>query len=218
MTAAVTAYVPQPGTIAARAMAILDLLPEGQSIPNAVLATQLDQTSNVVLASLRAAERHGVVQRCSEGGYAVRWRKGDGTPPAPAYGDPNDPDETDNAPPVQRVVKARAGDIALPEALRGMLGAPPPVTSDFDDTDHPLTDTPPKGAEAAHAPATPPCGRDDATPNDGVVPQGNEFRCALWSDGRLHVETYPGSFLLLTKDETRQLVRYLERMGESAEC
>jgi hypothetical protein len=211
MTAAAIAYVPQPGTIAARAMAILDLLPEGQSIPNAVLATQLEQTSNVVLASLRPAERHGVVVRCSEGGYAVRWRKGDGTPPPATYGDP---DETDDAPPVHRIIKARPGDITLPETLRGQLGAPPPVSGDFEHDEIP----PPKGAEAAQVPATPPCGRDDATPKDGVVPQGSEFRCALRSDGRLHIETYPGSYLLLTQDETRQLVRYLERMGESADA
>lgn len=49
------------------------------------------------------------------------------------------------------------------------------------------------------------------------APAPSEFRCALWSDGRLHVETYPGSFLFLTKEETEQLLDYLDRMREPAE-
>lgn len=81
----------------------------------------------------------------------------------------------------------------------------------------PEPDKPPKGAEAAQAPV-PPCGRDVATPNNGDVSQGraSEFRCALWSDGQLHIEVYPGNFLLLTKGETEQLVHYLDRMAMEA--
>jgi hypothetical protein len=38
------------------------------------------------------------------------------------------------------------------------------------------------------------------------------FCCALFSDGRLVLET-PGQSMTLSADQTRELVRYLERMG-----
>ena len=80
-------------------------------------------------------------------------------------------------------------------------------------------DTPPKGAEAACAPIAP-CGRDDATPNNGVVPQhtaDGEFACALWTTGELDLVLSDGSSVRLTKPETVRLVSYLERMAETAE-
>lgn len=39
------------------------------------------------------------------------------------------------------------------------------------------------------------------------------FCCALFSDGRLVLET-PGQSMTLSADQTRELVRYLERMGD----
>ena len=75
------------------------------------------------------------------------------------------------------------------------------------------TDTAPKGAEAAQAPAAP-CGRDDATPNDGVVSQGPDegFRCALWSNGMLEMRPTDGELVLLNADDTRGLLRYVGDM------
>jgi len=194
MTAA-TAYVPQPGTIAARVMAIIDTLAPDESIPNAALGERLEQPSNVILASLKAAERHGLIERCSEGGYAIRWRKGDGTPPANRYGDSDEAAEGDTAPPVQRVVKAEAGAVAL--LMRGQLGAPPPVSGDFDEL--PANEVPP---EPEAAPAVPPKG----------------MRVALWSDGSLQIQRACGDLIALTTEETRHLVRYLERMAESGDA
>lgn len=81
--------------------------------------------------------------------------------------------------------------------------------------------TPPKGAESAQAPADP-CGRDDATPNDGAVPQGIQisleedgqddifsFSCALWSNGTFSICPSEGGTLVLNKDDARELVRYV---------
>lgn len=82
----------------------------------------------------------------------------------------------------------------------------------------PATETTPEGAKAATAPVR--AAADAVVEGEGprrmtaASPQGaDEFRCALWSDGRLHVETYPGNFLLLTKDETRRLVAYLDQIA-----
>ena len=47
------------------------------------------------------------------------------------------------------------------------------------------------------------------------------MRTALWSDGSLEIRRGTASrtvdLLILTADETRALVRYLERMAESGE-
>lgn len=96
--------------------------------------------------------------------------------------------------------------------------APAPSTTltvDFLDMDNP-----PKGAEAAHAPS---CAvqvdRDDATPNDGAVPQGiqvgigggndDTFSCALWSNGRFMICPSDGVPVLLNKGDARVLLRYV---------
>ncbi len=80
-------------------------------------------------------------------------------------------------------------------------------------------DTPPKGAESAQAPSS--CGRDDATPNDGAVPQGSlsahfdpatvaeMFRCAYWSNGTLEIRTSDGERFLLNEFDTDKLLRYI---------
>lgn len=75
----------------------------------------------------------------------------------------------------------------------------------------PGPDSPPNGAEAAQAPVSPQCGRDGATPNDGVVSQGkaDPFRCALWSNGMLEILTTEGEIVLLNQDDTRRLMRYV---------
>lgn len=67
---------------------------------------------------------------------------------------------------------------------------------------------PPKGAQAAQAPADP-CGRDDATPNDGVVPQEMEFCCAQWSDGTFTIRPSDGESFVLNKQDARALIRYV---------
>lgn len=100
-----------------------------------------------------------------------------------------------------------------------------PCRAGFSEVVHfgpPDPDTPQKGAESAQAPIS--CGRDDATPNDGVVPQetvpspapptlplhvGAAFNCALWSNGRFQIHTSDGEGVLLTAKDTRLLLRYV---------
>jgi hypothetical protein len=53
---------------------------------------------------------------------------------------------------------------------------------------------------------------DDAKPAVGAAaPDG--FRCALWSNGALQLERGAATLALLTADETRALVAYLERLA-----
>lgn len=83
----------------------------------------------------------------------------------------------------------------------------------------PEPDNPPKGAEAAQAPADP-RGRDDATPNDDVVPQGiqvsidgggndDTFSCALWSNGTFTIYPSDGPRLTLNRRDSRALILYV---------
>ncbi len=87
------------------------------------------------------------------------------------------------------------------------LTVAPGVLSAEDDPDFREVERAP-AAEVAELPKS-----ESSTP----ARDASEFRCALWSSGELHIEVYPGNFLLLTKDETRQLVAYLERMAETTE-
>ena len=53
---------------------------------------------------------------------------------------------------------------------------------------------------------------DDAKPAVGAAaPEG--FRCALWSNGALQIERGAATLALLSPDETRALVAYLERLA-----
>jgi len=193
-----TTYVPQPGTIAARAVAIVRALPEGQCIANAVLAERLDQQSSFVIAGMEAPLRYGLVERVKNG-RLVSWRRGNGRP----RGTLLEPDEVDTDPPRQRIVKAPA--VALPDVPRWPgLGEPAqPVALDksakklLDDLARPTGN----GPAAVVSPAAPPKG----------------MRVALWSDGTLQIQRSVGDVIVLTVDETRLLVKYLERLGESAE-
>lgn len=280
-------YIPQPGTLAARAIAHFASLPVDAQLTNGVLAESLAVDPNSLTPCLQAPMRHGLLERFKADGH-IFWRRGHAAAAPAAETADDDSEEGDDS--IARVIAAAdAAPLAglapqswcpAPAESKSSLDEPPapphpspapalglgwraptlpvyrgepsaPVPSprpaaapepgpgatllieagvltaeddpDFREVEHaprpPEPDTPPKGAEAAQAPVSP-CGRDDATPNDGVVPQDTkrtEFRCALWSSGELHIEIYPGNFLLLTKDETRQLVGYLDRMREPAE-
>jgi hypothetical protein len=44
------------------------------------------------------------------------------------------------------------------------------------------------------------------------------IRIALWSDGQLHIRRAGADLIVLSKDETRELVRYLGRMADATEA
>lgn len=84
-----------------------------------------------------------------------------------------------------------------------------------------------RGAVQAHAPSCAARAGDDAKPAVGAAaPEG--FRCALWSNGTLQIErsTVAGAaeLVLLSREETRQLVAYLDSIcldvvrGEDDAC
>jgi len=105
----------------------------------------------------------------------------------------------------------------------GVLATVLPDDPDFQEVRRapapPEPETPRKGAEAAQAPACAvPVDRDDATPNDGVVPQciypgsNDTFCCALWSDGTFTIRPSDGEPTMLGKHDACALMRYVSEV------
>lgn len=97
-------YVPQPGTIDARAIAHLRTLPVGAMLAAGVLADELDVDRDDLVPALERAWRGGAVAR-EAGGSGVRW--GVGHPKLRTLtGPPAVCADDDDAPFVQRTVPA----------------------------------------------------------------------------------------------------------------
>lgn len=101
-------YVPQVGSIAARALAHLQAQPEGTELASGVLADALSVQSSMINVCLDTASRHGVLARAKREGR-IYWKLGPKAPsaaPPPASAEPADlDDETDDdAAPIARTV------------------------------------------------------------------------------------------------------------------
>jgi hypothetical protein len=80
-------------------------------------------------------------------------------------------------------------------------------------TNSTVADAPPSAPSEA-APARPPS-KGTATPKDGRSPPESSLRCALWSDGSLEIlrTAEQREPIVLTREETRQLVQYLDAIS-----
>ena len=208
------AYAPQPGTIPARAIAHMADWPLDDRISAPVLAATLDVEVMSLHSSLAPAIRHGVVVREKKEGR-VYFGRGSGVP--------IEDDEPDDQPPIRRTVPAKAGGVSLvdmpawvaPSALTEPgAGLPPPDPDNFGSE---VKVHRPR-AKTAH-PAPPP----SAAPARAITPYApkpgpSKLRVALWSDGQLQIQRGNFELILLAPEETRQLVHYLERMGESCDA
>lgn len=185
MTNAAT-YTPQPGTIPARVIAYLNQLPPGTELATAVLAEAVEVIPSAVQATLGAPMKHGAVI-CTKRDGINYWRLGAGIPAAHLQAS-----EPDDAPVIQRVIPAAT-------APRIQLPPPAPATKPARRTA--------KKPKAAPRPA--PAPTHQLVP---IEPARPPMRLAVWSDGSLAIERGPER-VDFTLDETRQIVRYLERMA-----
>lgn len=108
-------YVPQPGTIQARAIAHLHTSPQGGLVPNALLAEQLDVDPVDLAKAMHTAFERGAVSRETRDRQPW-WGVGHSdlrhlSAPLPVSADD---DDVDDAPLVQRTVPAsRSGGVSL---------------------------------------------------------------------------------------------------------
>lgn len=236
-----TAYTPRAGSIPGRAIEILKAAGPGAEMASGPLADALDVDQYSLSAVLEYPLRHGLLAKRRQGNVNY-WSLGDDTTLA-ARDAGDDFDDEDTAPlhpvppPPPRVKRdPLVSLLTIPAAVSTLRVPPEPAApgapavpsgpgwqppAEFDRVGKPAEApalapsramiTPREGAEAAHAP-TSTSGRGGATPNDGTSPQG--LRLALWSDGQLVIQR-DGQALTFSADETRAILRYLERMAES---
>ena len=219
-----SAYTPKPGSVADRALSHLASLPRGAELSSAALAEAIGVDPAVIGSSLQSALPSGTVCKRTKGGHPrspAFWslpEKGHQRPatkmPAPAAAPepPPGPGEV----PIQRIVPAKDA-------------APLPITPPL----FPPINGKPHGVQvqacrpADRAMLASPAGaellaRTAEAMTDEVPAQMSAseppLRIALWSNDTLQIErsnTVGGAaeLVLLSADETRALVRYLDRMS-----
>ena len=201
-------FTTQPGTIPHRAIAWLQAQPPGSVWPTAVVADALDVDGRTLVAAMGPAVRAGVVRvECHRGHNS--WSLGDGK--AHSLEVPlGDTDETDDDPPVQRVVPAASAPAPAAEPAPPARPQRRPRGPDK---------APRKKAQPTAGPAAAPLARSFAA-TEPAFPDWqlrlNELgeiakppRFAIWSDGALSIER-AGQRLEFNTEETRSLCNYLD--------
>lgn len=214
-----TAYVPQPGTIPARAVDYLRTLAAGIEVPTAVLGEALDQPSSTIYVCLEAAVNSGLVRkRRKDGERFMLWSIGDGVPISRAR--PVD-DEPDDHPIEQRIVPAAtaAADDPMPGVNIDTAHAKParkkPGRKPGAKTARSYTALPPDSkAYIAAIEKTVPADRAPSREISAIVQVAApaDFRCGIFTDGELHLEK-GGERIVLERFEFEKLVSFLERMA-----
>jgi hypothetical protein len=185
-TNTLTHYAPQPGTVAFRAFAYLESLPEGAEISSGQLAEAINVPSSNLLPCLHAALAAGKLFR----------RQKDAHPRSPAFWSLTDmsaqprPTIPRGAPLPPKKPAAQAVASAPAAAAPAAEAAPNPAAA--------------SAPAAAPTPARPPASRSATSA---------PVRLALWSDGTLQIQRDAADVVLFTRDEARQIVSYLEAIS-----
>jgi hypothetical protein len=220
-------WTPKPGSVADRAITYLQSQQAGGAeVSSAALAEAIGAPLGSIVPCLQPALDAGLVHARQKGGHArspkfwslVSKIENRAWVPKPAGA------HDDDGKPIQRIVPAKG---APPLPIVPPLF--PSATSSTDmscsaDNEPPLTAVEQRVPEswtagqrlpAREAPA------EQANPARGVQLEPRVMRTALWSAGSLEIRRGTASrtvdLLILTADETRALVRYLERMADSGD-
>jgi hypothetical protein len=189
-------YTPTPGTIPHRAAEILRALPsKSRGLSAAQLAEALGQPGMNVAGFLAVPRQHGFFKAEKIEGLLF-WSMGDGVSLKPA--------EADDEPPVQRIVPANTKRGRMLPIVNASPPPPPPNAAV-------ITEPVGLNIDAVHRAVA--AMSIQALKPTAEARQG--LRLALWSDGALNIE--PGTERMeFGFDEVRQIVAYLERIGEAA--
>lgn len=188
---AIAGYEPKPGTVAFHALAHLETLPPGAELMNSALAEAIGIDGKTLTICLKPALSHGGIfarKRDAHQRSPMWWSLVD-------HSQPNTPEGADRAPQVLKAEPARA-DATAGEARNEVMA--------------------PQGSES-------PAGRGThGAPALGVapvfLPRAGATQFALWSTGALQINRPnavggASEIVLLSPDETRQLVRYLDSIS-----
>lgn len=199
-----TTFTPKPGSVADRAIAYLQSQPAaGTEVSSAALAEAIGAPLGSIVPCLQPALDAGLVHARQKGGHAR----------SPKFWSLVSKIE-DRAwfPQWPAAMPARAAEQAKPCAPAAADNEPP-LTAVEHSVPQVWSGSQRLPALEAHA--------EQANPARGVQLEPRVMRTALWSDGSLEIRRGTASrtvdLLILTADETRALVRYLERMAESGE-
>lgn len=211
-------FTPKPGSVADRAIAYLQSQPAaGTEVSSAALAEAIGAPLGSIVPCLQPALDAGLVHARQKGGHArspkfwslavskiedrAWFPKPTGAKPARAARPAKTcaPVGADNEPPLTAV------EHSVPDVWTGGQRLP-------------AREAP---AEQAHPPRVATESKPATALTSAPPTLPTAIRTALWSDGSLEIrrcrDTRTIEVLILTADETRALVRYLERMADSGE-
>lgn len=203
-------YKPVPGTIPYRVIEVLSGVAE---MTSAQIAGELDIEAKQLLVYMKSALAHGAVVKELRDGL-LRWRLGDGTPPASAVAADDGPDDQ---PMVHRVVPAAEALAAQPKVAKQAPGASAKrqakaakKVGKAEDGPSPETcESEASYRDVVQAVYARDCAAELASMHGGSHP----MRCAVWSDGALTIERN-GLRMDISPDESRallQMLRVLDR-------
>jgi hypothetical protein len=227
-------YEPAPGSTAYRAIAHLQSLPPGAELMTSALAEAIGSEGKNIVPPLEVALASGLIfkrQRDTHVRSPMWWSLTD-------HGARPKVDIRQPAVPVASAKDSTAGDAQPfrgdeaahvaqqespgPVAASTPMNGRPPARNGHDEPEGaaaiaggPATakETAQRGATSIEPHSVAKGAGDDAKPAVGAAaPDG--FRCALWSNGALQLERGAATLAVLTADETRALVAYLERLAE----
>jgi hypothetical protein len=217
-----TQYTPLPGSMTAKFVDHLHSLPIGEWIASAPLAEAVDGDRHTVSSFLKSPVRYGLVETEKRPDGNIYWRAGNGVPPERSAQDREEDEDKPlkNPEPIRHAngVPKSAWPFQPTSADRVMADLAPIVE---ERAAEPIIETlePSADMRAAQDDPLPPVTLDELVAVrqvlDSIQATEEPARFALWSDGRLQIYK-PGNEVMLTVDETRELLAYLERMAVEA--
>lgn len=219
MNAFVAPYSPTPGSVAFKAIAFLERQPRGTELMSSKLAESIGVSPACIGASLEAAKKYGAIfgrKKIDTVRAPVFWSLVDhDSEPAPVV-----PPPASFPPKLVQSVDIDAVHLRRDRVIEMESAAPTPTLADVAESagmQEAGDARPHQGREAARAPIPDRRVTEEQRHADkrrASAPDG--MRIALWSDGTFEINRR-GELIEFSVDETRQILRYLERLGEASE-
>jgi hypothetical protein len=213
-------YMPQPGTIAARVMALLQRQPAGATLSSAEIADELDVQASDLCSVMAPARKSGAVVAAFDNTtrHILRWSLGNGQALPPPHD--FDPEEDDK---ILRGMKpckfpdkmatASLAEAALRNAAMTKAAVDQATMATATQAKAALTTAP---GSADHAPSAKrpytrraPLAPSRALASPAPADRANQFRAGLFTDGRMLISR-DGQAIYLEPPDVSQLFKLLQ--------